>query len=147
MSDLALTFVAQVWRAEAESKANPIERPEDVARLVEAALAEDLRSAVAVLLLLDTGMRVAEAEALTWGQVPLPNLGKLESCRLHGSAENVPVPVNDDRLRIGRPDIDAHRVAHAPQFIPSFISLVPQRMPNLSDSIARPSSSDIFIPR
>ena len=56
-------------RAEAESKANPIERPEDVARLVEAALAEDLRSAVAVLLLLDTGMRVGEAEALTWGQV------------------------------------------------------------------------------
>jgi len=56
-------------RAEADSHATPIERPEDVARLVEAAFAEDLRSAVAVLLLLDTGMRLAEAEALTWGQV------------------------------------------------------------------------------
>ena len=62
-------FKTKAGRAEAESKANPIERPEDVARLVEAALAEDLRSAVAVMLLLDTGMRVAEAEALTWGQV------------------------------------------------------------------------------
>jgi integrase len=56
-------------RAEAEARANPIERPEDVARLVEEALAEDLRSGVFVLLLLDTGMRSAEAEALTWGQV------------------------------------------------------------------------------
>ena len=58
-------------RAQEDSKANPIERREDIATLVEAAMAEDSRSAVAVLLLLDTGMRLAEAEALTWGQIGL----------------------------------------------------------------------------
>ncbi len=56
-------------RAQAEGKANPIESPEDVARLVDAARAEGLVAHAFVLLLLDTGMRMAEAEALTWGQV------------------------------------------------------------------------------
>jgi len=66
-------------RAEAEGGANPIEGPEQVARLVEAARAEGIRSEVAVLLLLDTGMRAAEAEALTWGQVQLGSDGDAAS--------------------------------------------------------------------
>ena len=56
-------------RAQSESKAKPIEEPEAVARLVNAACVEDSRPYVFVLLLLDTGMRMAEAEALTWGQI------------------------------------------------------------------------------
>lgn len=78
-------------RADAESKANPIERPEDVAELVEAAFAEDLRSAVAVLLLLDTGMRLAEAEALTWGQI---SFGSDQD----GASRSVAI----DRARVGK---------------------------------------------
>jgi len=77
-------------RAEMDSKANPIERPDDVAALVEAAFAEDLRSAVAVLLLLDTGMRVAEAEALTWGQVAFGTDGD-------GASRSIAI----DRARVG----------------------------------------------
>ena len=56
-------------RAGAESKAKPIEEPEAVARLVSAAELEGLVPYVFTLLLLDTGMRMAEAEALTWGQI------------------------------------------------------------------------------
>lgn len=78
-------------RAETESKCNPIERTEDVARLVDAARDEDLRSHVAVLLLLDTGMRVAEAEALTWGQI---SLGNDED----GASRSIVI----DRARVGR---------------------------------------------
>lgn len=66
-------------RADAESGANPIESPGDVAALVEAARAEDLRSAVTVLLLLDCGLRAGEVEAVTWGQVQLGTDGDAAS--------------------------------------------------------------------
>lgn len=56
-------------RAGVESKAKPIEEPEAVARLVAAAEVEGVEPYVFTLLLLDTGMRMAEAEALTWGQI------------------------------------------------------------------------------
>ena len=56
-------------RAGVESKAKPIEEPEAVAQLVAAAKVEGHVPYVFTLLLLDTGMRMAEAEALTWGQI------------------------------------------------------------------------------
>ena len=47
----------------------PIERPEELARLVESADTEGLVARVVVLLQLDAGLRVGEAMALRWGKV------------------------------------------------------------------------------
>lgn len=68
------TLKTKAGRAEADRKANPIERPEDVARLVDSAAEEDPQSSVAVLLLLDTGRRRA-ARLLRAGTSRRPEAG------------------------------------------------------------------------
>jgi len=56
-------------RAEAESKAHPVETPEALARLLAEARRESLEAYVYVLLALDAGLRRAEIVALQWGDV------------------------------------------------------------------------------
>jgi integrase len=56
-------------RAGRASKINPITDPTALGRLLEAARERSLRSYVAVLLMLDAGLRLGEATGLTWGQV------------------------------------------------------------------------------
>ncbi len=56
-------------RAAAAPKANPIERPEELARLLAEAAAESREAGVFVLLLLDAGLRFGEARAVAWGDV------------------------------------------------------------------------------
>src|SRR5262249_40865997 len=55
--------------AAAEDKIRPVEHPEEIARLVEAAREEGLAAHVHVLLLLDAGLRLGEALGLRWGAV------------------------------------------------------------------------------
>jgi len=56
-------------RAEAESKAHPVETPEALARILAEARREGLDSYVYVLLALDAGLRRGEVVALQWGDV------------------------------------------------------------------------------
>jgi integrase len=57
-------------RAAQGSKANPIEDPEALSRLLEAAQADSWRTTgLVVLTLLDSGIRLGELRGLTWGQV------------------------------------------------------------------------------
>jgi integrase len=56
-------------RASQESRIRPIEDPADLARLVRAARDEGLEAEVAVLLMLDAGLRVAEVRGLRWGAI------------------------------------------------------------------------------
>ena len=59
----------QAGRAAAQRKAYPVEDLRALAALVQAAKEDGPRTHVAVLLLLDAGLRIGEAKALTWGQV------------------------------------------------------------------------------
>jgi integrase len=57
-------------RAESErERANPIEKPEDVAAFVIAAETEGGANYLATLLMLDAGLRLGEATALDWRDV------------------------------------------------------------------------------
>lgn len=56
-------------RAEAETKIDPLERPEELSRLVASARDEGLVAYVLVLLCLDAGLRLGEALGLRWGDV------------------------------------------------------------------------------
>jgi len=57
---------SKAGRAEQTSKANPIEDPAALARLVEEARAQGAEAAALVLVLLDAGVRLGEALALHW---------------------------------------------------------------------------------
>ena len=55
--------------ADPAQRIRPIESPEEIARLVEAARADDVYFLVLVLLCLDAGLRLGEALGLRWGCV------------------------------------------------------------------------------
>jgi integrase len=56
-------------RAANQADVNPITDPAELERLVDAASKQDERSHLLVLLMLDAGVRLGEATAVTWGQV------------------------------------------------------------------------------
>ena len=75
--------------AQRDKNIRPVERPEELARLLEAAEKEGLVALVMVLLQLDAGLRLGEAMALRWGKV---SWGQDEDDRLRGLwiDENLP---------------------------------------------------------
>ncbi|MCH7644347.1 MAG: site-specific integrase [Myxococcales bacterium] len=56
-------------RAEEEPRANPIEDPDDIERLLEASRTESLECQCYLLLCLDAGLRSGEARGLQWGDI------------------------------------------------------------------------------
>jgi len=56
-------------RVARQADVNPIADPAELERLVDAASDQDERSHLLVLLMLDAGLRLGEAIAVTWGQV------------------------------------------------------------------------------
>ncbi len=81
--------------AAAEDRIRPIERPDEVGRLLGAARVEGLASRVLVTVLLDAGLRLGEALGLRWGAIAFGSDGDDSGRHLH---------VRENRPRGGDPE-------------------------------------------
>lgn len=115
----------QRGRAEASVKADPIESPEEIDRVVEEARAESRAAHLLVLLCLDGGLRLGETLALRWGHV---GWGKneddtrrhlrIERSRSRGGPEGPPKSGRARNVALSRRLRDTLEVEYARRFKP-----------------------------